>query len=290
VVDALHRDVALAAVALLVLHVVTTVLDSFAPIGLLDVVVPFRSAYRPLWLGLGALAFDLLLALTLTSLLRRRLGFGAWRAVHWAAYACWPLALVHGLGTGSDTRYGWMLALTLACVLAVLAAAAWRLQRRAAIPLLGALALLLAAWVEQGPVQPGWARRSGTPAALLPARATVASLPRTFTAAVSGTLAEQRSADGSRASLHLPLAFDRGTVDVRIEGRVSAGGVTLDASSVTLGPATTPSLYRGRVTALAGTRLSALVRQSGGDSRRLRLDLSIDGADIGGTITAEPGA
>ena len=71
--------------------------------------IPFASRYRPVWLGLGAVAFDLLLALVLTSLLRARIGHRLWRRVHWLAYACWPVALVHALGTGSDARAGFML-------------------------------------------------------------------------------------------------------------------------------------------------------------------------------------
>src|SRR5207245_2771326 len=96
-------------------HIATAVLDSFAPIRVVEAVVPFAGTYRPLWLGLGALAFDLLLALTVTSLLRPLLGLRAWRAVHWLAYACWPVALAHGLGTGSDARSPWMLAITAGC-------------------------------------------------------------------------------------------------------------------------------------------------------------------------------
>ena len=91
-------------------------LDSFAPIRLIDAVIPFASTYRPLWLGLGALSFDLLIALVVTSLVRRRLGYRAWRTIHWLAYASWPVAVFHGLGTGSDTKVWWMLALTAACV------------------------------------------------------------------------------------------------------------------------------------------------------------------------------
>ena len=94
--------------ALLVLHIVTSVLDGFAPIDLTDAVIPFASAYRPLWMGLGALSFDLLLALVITSLMRRRLGYRSWRAIHWLAYASWPIAVFHGLGTGSDTKLWWM--------------------------------------------------------------------------------------------------------------------------------------------------------------------------------------
>ena len=59
----------------------------------LNAVVPFQTDYRPLWLGLGTVASDLLVALALTSLVRRRLGYRAWRGLHWLAYACWPVAL-----------------------------------------------------------------------------------------------------------------------------------------------------------------------------------------------------
>ena len=76
--------------------------------GVIDAVVPLASRYRPLWLGFGALAFDLLVALIVTSVLRARLGLRAWRAVHWAAYACWPVAVLHGLGTGTDARSAWL--------------------------------------------------------------------------------------------------------------------------------------------------------------------------------------
>src|SRR5206468_11724885 len=91
VLDALHRSVSLLAVAFVGLHVVTTLLDGFAPIGLLDVVIPFRSAYRPLWLGLGTLSLDLMAAVMITSLARRRFGLRAWRATHWLVYASWPV-------------------------------------------------------------------------------------------------------------------------------------------------------------------------------------------------------
>ena len=102
--EAVHRNASLLAMVFLCVHIATALLDGFAPIRLIDVIVPFGSAYRPLWLGFGAVAFDLLIAVTITSLLRRRLGYRAWRATHWAAYACWPVALLHGLGTGATPR------------------------------------------------------------------------------------------------------------------------------------------------------------------------------------------
>jgi DMSO/TMAO reductase YedYZ heme-binding membrane subunit len=134
-------------------------------------VIPFISAYRPVWLGLGAIAFDLLLALTVTSLIRTRLSYRGWRLAHWTAYLCWPVAVLHGLGTGSDTPVRWVLALTLGCVALVAALLGWRLAygwpSHPAARLLGALALVLAliaggAWLAAGPLHPGWAQRAGT--------------------------------------------------------------------------------------------------------------------------------
>src|SRR4051794_14875550 len=79
ITDRLHRTVSLLVVVFVAAHVLPAVLDSFAPVRLLDAVVPFGSAYRPLWLGLGAVALALLLALAVTSLLRDRLGMRTWR-------------------------------------------------------------------------------------------------------------------------------------------------------------------------------------------------------------------
>jgi sulfoxide reductase heme-binding subunit YedZ len=174
-VDGIHRAVSLLVVLFVALHVFTAVLDSFAPVRLVDAVIPFGAAYRPIWLGLGAAAFDLLLALVVTSLLRARLGLRAWRFVHWLAYACWPFALVHGLGSGSDVRAGWLLWLSIGCAAtvaaAVLARAGVAIPRQAALAGTGAAvavaAVALAIWLPSGPLASGWARRAGTPSPIL---------------------------------------------------------------------------------------------------------------------------
>jgi methionine sulfoxide reductase heme-binding subunit len=122
----MHRNVSLLVLAFLALHVGTTVVDTYTSIPLAAAFVPFASAYKTAWLSLGAIALDLLLALVMTSLARRRLGHRAWRRVHWLAYACWPVAVAHGLGIGTDRSATWVLVLSMACVLAVLGTAAWR--------------------------------------------------------------------------------------------------------------------------------------------------------------------
>lgn len=129
--QAVHRNVSLLAVVFLAVHVSTAIIDPYAGIRWIDAVLPFTGSYHPLWLGLGALALDLLLAALVTSLVRTRIPLRAWRAVHLAAYALWPLALVHGLGIGgADARLPWVLGLDVACAGAVAAALARRLLAR----------------------------------------------------------------------------------------------------------------------------------------------------------------
>ena len=123
----LHRNISLLVLVFLVLHVGTTVLDSYTSIPLSAAFVPFASAYKTGWLSLGAVALDLLVALVVTSLVRNRLGYRTWRRLHWLAYACWPVAVAHGLGIGTDRSVTWVIALTLGCVGCVGAAAAWRI-------------------------------------------------------------------------------------------------------------------------------------------------------------------
>ena len=127
----LHRNTTLLVLVFLALHVGTTVVDTYTSIPATAAVIPFVSSYKSPWLGLGAVAADLLIAVMVTSLLRNRLGFRAWRGLHWLAYACWPVALIHAMGTGTDRRTLWVFAAALGCVAAVAAAATWRLAMAA---------------------------------------------------------------------------------------------------------------------------------------------------------------
>ena len=176
VIVGLHRNASLLALVFTGLHIVTTLADSYAPIKVQDVVIPFISAYRPLWLGLGTVAFDLMIALIITSLVRTRISYRSWHLVHWSSYLCWPVAVLHGLGTGSDTPVTWVLGLTVGCVALIAGLTGWRLgygwPTHAIARLAGALVIVLAliaggAWLADGPLQPGWARRSGTPPSLI---------------------------------------------------------------------------------------------------------------------------
>lgn len=295
VVEAVHRNVALLAVAFLLVHIVSSVLDPFAPITLLDTIIPFASRYRPLWLGFGTAAFDLIVAVALTSMIRLRLGFRSWRAVHWLSYVSWPIAVLHGLGTGSDTKQSWMLLFTAACGLVVLAAVAlrialsWPAHPRAA----GSAALVtvtlpvaLVMWLPSGPLGSDWARRSGTPASLLASSATSQSTGSassgarvaSFSASVSGTTTQQTQPNGLQA-VTISLGFAHSglsTMIVRIVGSsTSSGGVQMSSSSVTLGDAADPQRFSGTVTGLSGTSVNASLSAADGEKVQVALTLTI---------------
>jgi sulfoxide reductase heme-binding subunit YedZ len=131
-VTALHRNASLTAVVFLAVHIGTLLFDPYAQLRLADIIVPFTGAYRSLWLGLGTLASDLLLAVVVTSLLRHRIGLRTWRAVHWTAYAAWPIGLVHAIGTATDTAQAWFWGSTVFSVSIVVTAFVWRLIPAAA--------------------------------------------------------------------------------------------------------------------------------------------------------------
>ncbi len=321
VVDSLHRSVSLLVLVFLGLHILTAVLDSFAPISLLEAIVPFIGSYRPLWLGLGAVAFDLLLALAITSLMRQRLGHRAWRITHWLAYACWPIALLHGLGTGSDVKSPWSLALTAICVVAVAAAVCvrtlrgWPLRRGTRVGALVLTAILtvgLIVWLPGGPLGHGWARRSGTPVALLGSSApTVASsvtagpsagtpsspsstLSGPFNVNLSGTIKQGPGPGSGLVAVKIATSFSgsvAGRLDIEIDGPpVGEGGVALRGSSVTLGSPPTPVVYTGKILALNGNRLLARVRSSDGQSLSLQVALAVNASagTVAGTLAASP--
>jgi len=232
-----HRNLSLLVLAFLTLHILTAELDTFAPVGWFAVLVPFLSAYRSLWLGLGTVAFDLLLAITVTSLLRTRVGHRWWRLVHWASYACWPLAVVHGLGTGSDTTQPVILGITAVCVASVVVAGVWRLNSgwpeqagvRVAAGAFGALVLIAGvAWTMAGPLRPGWAARAGTPVSPVvqsSATAGATALSTTGSASALGSLPLNTAITGTSTS----STSARDQVAVTIDGSSVSG--TLAAST-----------------------------------------------------------
>lgn len=321
VLDAVHRNISLLAIAFLVVHILTSVLDSFAPITLVNAVIPFTGTYRPLWLGFGAVAFDLMLALIITSIMRRRFGYRTWRAVHWGAYACWPVALLHGLGTGSDTKAAWMLLIVAACVIVMIVAvvaratAGWPEHQAARLTALGASALVplgLLVWLPSGPLAASWAKRAGTPASLLPpsrlaaasrAPSSSASQPpgsgsgaattSGFNAQANGTVQQGPLGDGLfGVDINLSLAGQSlNTLAIHLRGQpIEGGGLQMTSSVVTLSGSNASDTYRGQVTNLQGTNIAAHLQDPAGHVLNLVAQLQINpsSGSASGTVSATP--
>jgi methionine sulfoxide reductase heme-binding subunit len=311
VITGLHRNLTLVALSFVGVHVLMSVADSYTPVRLVDAVVPFVSAYRPVWLGLGAVAFDLLVALIVTSLLRARIGYRRWKATHWFAYAAWPVALVHGIGTGSDARAGWMVVLTFCCVAVVLVAVLWRLlgtpegdwSGRRIAGALGAVALPLAlfGWMHTGPLKRGWAARAGTPSALLgsssgstASQISSATVPERFSAQLQGTLSQSEVGDQGDVEVAVDGLLSGGFSGrlrlVLIGQRLETGGVRMTSSRLSVGPGSGPFTLVGRVVQLDGPHVLGALTEPSGRRVQLALDLRIDAGRrfVSGDVSAAP--
>jgi sulfoxide reductase heme-binding subunit YedZ len=124
----LHRRISMIAVVFLGIHVLTSVLDTYVNISWAAIVIPFTSSYGRLWVGVGTISLDLMIAVFVSSLLRAHMRPGMWRAIHWLAFLSWPVALAHTFGMGTDAGESWVIGLGVACVVAVAVALAWRIR------------------------------------------------------------------------------------------------------------------------------------------------------------------
>ncbi|MDA8322911.1 MAG: ferric reductase-like transmembrane domain-containing protein [Actinomycetota bacterium] len=303
----LHRNLALTAAVFVAIHVITTLLDPFAPIGLAAVVIPFASSYRPFWLSLGTVAFDLLAAVLITSMLRDRLRHRTWQVVHLLVYACWPVALWHGLGTGTDSRLPWVLGIDVICIAAVGWAVWWRLSftehptaRTVGRVSLAAVPLLTLVFVAVGPLQPGWARRAGTPAALTRGAATAGTGSGGTGSASTGTGVAAGGLASARFTGQVAVTDAAGQRTITITGRTVAApaesflivlhgtpagqGISLTSGTVRIGPAGSAAGYTGQVTGLSGQQLTAKVSGPGGE-RHATFILTITGSSVTGTVS-----
>ncbi len=313
--QSVHRNVSLFCIGFVALHVVTTVSDGYVPIGFASAFLPFHTPYRPIWIGLGALGFDLLLVVLVTSALRHRIGYSSWRFVHWLAYLCWPIAVFHSLGSGSDASLPFVLGIDAVCGVAVLAAVACRLAtgrtfptgRRAA----GAAGVVVAltgmvVFAAVGPLRPGWSHRAGTSQALLaqlaqryavptgggPAATPVghrtAAVPSTpFTYGLSGSVSTTApDAQGVvQATLTMQLQDASSTPLVVVLDGVAdqGGGIAMSSGSVTFGG------YHGPVTSLSGNTIGASVATPNPQALTMTVDIDQNANTVSGSVTGVAG-
>jgi methionine sulfoxide reductase heme-binding subunit len=123
-VEEVHRFLAICTGVFIVLHGASLLLDTVVPIGLAQELVPFTSPYRPFAVGLGICAMELIAAVGISNVLRRRIPHGLWRKVHYLTLPAWLLASLHGVLAGTDASDPWFAALAAASAAAI-GMAAW---------------------------------------------------------------------------------------------------------------------------------------------------------------------
>ncbi len=101
-----HRRLGIAFAITTLIHVAGLFFDTFQKFTVSSIFIPFTSAYKPFFVGLGTLALYLTIIVTLTSLRWHNTKPRVWKAVHYASYAILGLVFVHGLFAGTDTTGG----------------------------------------------------------------------------------------------------------------------------------------------------------------------------------------
>jgi methionine sulfoxide reductase heme-binding subunit len=278
-VEDVHRAGGLLVGTFIALHVATIAIDSFLPFSLSQLAIPFAAHYRPLWTALGIVAAELLLALAITNHYRDRIPRRWWRVAHYANFAVWIGATLHGLGSGTDRSAPWMIAIFAISSAAVAAAATWRVGERRAIAaalrpasILGAAAIaaavvaLLAAGPLRSHARPWNAQR--------------------FSDRLSGRILQQGSFARAIVSMS---GTATGTQNALVRADLLIGGSQSEATSFQLELLPSGDLCRGTVSAVRSFGFDADCRMADGTGRHVHAAWQlVANARLQGTLTAVP--
>ena len=240
-----HRFGSLLVGVFLALHVLTVGLDTYTRFSLTQLVVPFTSGYRPLWVGLGIVAAELLVALALTNALRTRIPYRLWRRAHYATFLVWAGATVHGIGAGTDSRSLWLAAIYVVAVGSVAAAVSWRTLRHRLAPAPRIRVAAVAAVFGTA----GVVALAALPHSAAAKRAAAVAPPSSLTASLAGSITQQQ---GSAATLLSVVGQGSGSrrvllrIDLVVAGDQTLAGTSLQLRDVASGPCTAAARSRER--------------------------------------------
>ncbi len=289
VTNEVHRFVTLLALLFLVLHGIAIVVDPFIKMSVSDVLVPFTTTYRPLWVGLGILGGYLVAAVYFSERVRSRIGYAWWRRFHGLAFAAFLMTLLHGIATGSDTRAPWALALYGGSALLVAVLLGLRLlpappaRHRPVIAVIAASVLVaVVSFTVSQPLQPGWSARAG---GTIPAGVTAA------TASTSGlgvTVSKPLTFDGQIARSENTIQVTGETQDGTAAFRVQLTGTEEGVGGQIVMNTGTAQVCEGPVTQIGDTTIDATCSTAGGTwSLRIAV-LSASESQITGTLEVAP--
>jgi hypothetical protein len=259
----LHRFGSLLVGVFIGLHVLTIALDAYTPFSVTQLVVPFASSYRPVWVALGIVSTELLIAVAVTNALRGRIPYRWWRRVHVATFLVWAGATVHGIGAGTDSASLWLSTIYVVAVASVLAALAWRILAKRVGPLpLGGIAAVAAAAGAAMTLAVGALPHGGKAHHAVAAAPTV---PASLTDSFTGAITQQ---NGASAALVSVIGTGTGSrpVALRID-LVTADGQTIDSSSLQVKDVASGSICKGTVASVGASGFSGSCTFGSGGTR-----------------------
>jgi methionine sulfoxide reductase heme-binding subunit len=269
-VEEIHRFGGLLVGSLIVVHVGAIALDSFLPFSVVQLVVPFTARYRPLWTGLGIFAAELLLALAVTNHYRKRMPHRLWRLAHYANFAVWTAASLHGIFAGTDRSAGWLAVLYGVAISTVLSLIVWRVSggglRPARVAAAGVAGVVVLPVILLGPLQKS----------PLPWNAPHVSEPLAGEIVRNGTDLKQIVSFVGSAQAPQKLL-------VRADLLISPQ--TLDATSLQLEYLPSGDVCRGRVTQVGLTSFAGTCRMPDGARRVVSADWLPAESGVSGTIS-----
>jgi hypothetical protein len=310
------------------IHIFASWIDPFTRFGLNELLLPFASHYRPLWMALGIVAMYLSIAVAISLFIRRQIGYTWWLRLHELSFVVWALATVHGLATGSDTRTLWGIELYIISAVLVCGLLCVRLLQPVTPggkihPIWAAITAASLAvaiiWTATGPLRPGWnaianngngsggvaqaagsstGTGTGTPTATA---SSDAPFSQPFTAALQGTMSHQTDVNTGQPILWLDLTLggaQQGVLQIELweqdSGGIGDGGDggngLVTATKVTLGVDAATPLYQGQISTLNGGYMVAQLdpTQSGQPSLQLTINVQAQGDNVSGTVSAMP--
>ncbi len=291
VVDELHRWLTTTFYVFVAVHIVTILIDPFTHFSVTDVTMPFASSYRPIWLSLGIIGTELSIAAGASVWVRKWIGYRAWHVLHLTAYPIFFMSLLHGIGTGTDTKTSWLTLLYVISFVLVAGATLWRMieipaWRTGVIVTSLVLAGALVVWGIGGPYASGWAKAAGTPDKLLQKAAvqngtatldsaTVTATPTSsgpqFPATVQDTISGETLLNGDQTeALFRGTAEGSTTLDVAIQLKVISAQFT---GQIQLRTADHTPLCSGDI---SGRELDALAATCSGYGQSYQLRVSLD--------------
>jgi sulfoxide reductase heme-binding subunit YedZ len=277
-IEDVHRFIGLLVGAFVAIHIVTIALDSWLPFTLASLVVPFTTRYRPLWVGLGVAAAELLLALAVTNHYRRRLSYRFWRRAHYLNFAVWIAVTLHGVGSGTDRSSPWLLALFAAATTAVTAGAVVRIRRDSR----GLIGIAMAA----APAALAGALVVGLASGPLRFKPNPWNAPR-FTESLTGHVAQL---DGVTRGIVSMAGEGSGRQRVLVRADLLVTATKLLNTSFQMEYLPSGALCNGRVTAVHPTGFGAVCRLASGERRVVSASWQLgETSDVtAGVISAHP--